>query len=197
MVATRSKSRSSTGGDDQPKIDDVLEDTSTGKKRRASKGGKEGSAKDGAKNKKRKTDEGAGHGEEAKDGEKVGDTQGDVKMDDGPSSRSNENEGSSGVSKDVQAKVDDSSRVDPPAEPQAVENNAASEDTKDDEGAKKLQVAEGETKDHAAESAPPAAIEKEEVKEAEKEIVQNDNVTEYGTIHFLYKPKVRFLFNPD
>lgn len=204
MVATRSKTRSSTGGDDQPKIDDVLEDTSTGKKRRASKGGKEGNAKDGAKNKKRKTEEGAGHGEEAKDGEDVGHAQGDVKMDDGtgnteapaPSGQANENKGAS-ESKDKQAKVDDSSRVDAPAETQAIENNASSEDiketehTKDEEGTKKVEVAEGDTKDHAPEPAPTGATEKEEVKETEKEIVQNDNVTEYGTIHFLYKPKVR------
>lgn len=200
MVATRSKTRSSIGGDDQPKIDDVLEDVNAGVKRRASKGGK-----DGAKNKKAKIDEGNGdgNGEEAKEG-KGEEVREDGKGDDagqdveasGTSGHANGEEETGEQAREEQGKVDDSSR-DVAAEPQAVEKDASPEDTKQAEDTKEAKDAEqpneseAVTKYQATEEPSAGATDKEQVKEAEKEIVQNDNVTEYGTIHFLYKPKVR------
>jgi hypothetical protein len=214
MVATRSKTRSSTGGDDhQPKIDDVLEDASTGRKRRASKGGKAdgeegGAKKGGAKNKKRKTEE--GNGEEVKGDDAA--TSGAMDLGDGDGKES-------GEGKEEQPIVVDSSRVDV----QADENKASNEENKEveeikesdfketesredelkeneikeDGEAKEAEVSDNqESTENKAEEPSTGATDKQEVKEAEKEIVQNDNVTEYGTIHFLYKPKVRFSPSP-
>lgn len=210
MVATRSKTRTSTGGDEhQPKIDDALEEVSTGRKRRTSKATKaDGDAvanKKEPKTKKRKTEETAGEAHdqnegqddekevsiEAKDTAAGGaveeksetaaqpestDAEKDVEMDEKDQEQHVEK-----VEKEQgQGAAIDSSRVD-------LEPNADKEE-KDVDAANGQ--AETATEKEAEEEKATGATDKQQVEEAEKEIVQNDNVTEYGTIHFLYKPKV-------
>jgi hypothetical protein len=245
MVATRSKTRTSTGAEDnQPKIDDALEDaaaTSTGRKRRSSKAtkadGDAGANKKEPKAKKRKTEETSGEKQEEADVEMqdngkevivVEDANGagvveekgetDVAGQEQPKETSEDVDKTENREKEESNDMVDSSRVDldnhevaskekdrdaigtdnaekneKTVEPVVEKKNVdATEDQGEPNGEN-----EAKTDDVAFEEKPDekatGATDTEDVKEAEKDLVEHDNVTEYGTIHFLYKPKVREL----
>lgn len=246
MVATRSKTRSSTGGEDnQPKIDDALDTATTGRKRRSSKAtktdGETGSSKKEPNTKKRKTEETTEGKEEEgdlamrDDGKEVIEVEnandastndaGGAKetLVDGPEQH---NEASQDVDQVDAGKKEestdmaiDSSRVDldsqvetagvkeqgDVAESERVSSKeqtggSASKEKDVDAVANQgesnsgTEAAQEKTAGVADEEKPQepttGATDMQEVKEAEKDLVQHDNVTEYGTIHFLYKPKV-------
>jgi hypothetical protein len=246
MVATRSKTRTSTGAEEkQPKIDDALENATIKRKRRSSKAtkadGDAGASKKESKTKKRKTEETSGEKHDDVEVEKQDDgkevivlenANGAAAVDGKEQTDVNGEESSTESAQDVEqvAKVDkvekeethdmaiDSSRVDldnqvePADDEKTAETDvpanedpgaggvepAKEEDTDvvngQEESTTEKAVGEEKTEDatdeEKLEEKATGATDTQEVKEAEKELVQNDSVTEYGTIHFLYKPKV-------
>lgn len=234
MVATRSKTRTSTGAEDnQPKIDDALENATTGRKRRSSKAtkadGDAGAGKKEPKTKKRKTEETSGEKNDEGEVEKQDDGKEVIVLENandagavGEKNRADasDEEHSTEAAQDVeQVEKDekdenhdmaiDSSRVDldnhvesaneekaaDAAEPAKEENT---DDVNGQEESTTEKAAEEEKTENTADEEEPeekatGATDTQEAKEAEKELVQHDNVTEYGTIHFLYKPKVSTL----
>ncbi|KAJ9123194.1 hypothetical protein QFC22_001387 [Naganishia vaughanmartiniae] len=219
MVATRSKTRTSTGGEDvQPKIDDALEHVQTGQKRQASKAPKANAGKAGGKGaKKRKTGDAADSSPDAKDGEpshsdEVADkshaTAGPVD-DSAREEVPEKNDGDAQMNVDEKEVVADHEKRDDKVEENASEkvekvaehenqnhkSTAAVEkdETKDESGAAKeteSHVENNENKEVADKTNATGAADAQEVQHAEKKLAKNDNVIEYGRIHFLYKPKV-------
>lgn len=246
MVATRSKTRTSTGAqENQPKIDDALENATAGRKRRSSKAtkadGDAGASKKEPKTKKRKTEETSGEKpdnvevEKQDDGKEVivlENANGAGAVEGKEQAEANGEEPSTEASQGAEHvepaqkeenhdMVIDSSRVDLDNQVESANDEktadtaeAANEDKDADavELAKEdhtdgvngqeessTEKAAGEEKTenvaNVADGEKPeekvtGATDTQEVKEAEQELVQNDSVTEYGTIHFLYKPKV-------
>ncbi|KAJ9107561.1 hypothetical protein QFC21_001020 [Naganishia friedmannii] len=222
MVATRSKTRTSTGGEEgQPKIDDALEQAQTGQKRQAPKAGKAATGKGAKGAKKRKTGDAADASTDAQNDAKAGETShsdrvadkseaaGATVDDSAREEDAEKNENAARINVNgknkvaVEEKHNDAAEENaaekvegaPATEAQNHESTVAGDkdETKgdsDEAKASENHIDPNGNREVANETDATGAADAQEVQHAEKELAKNDNVIEYGRIHFLYKPKV-------